>query len=959
MRSQARRLAWAVSLALVVAACDTSTISTTTTSIPATTTSAPAAPTTTEDPLLGLALPLDPDVARATLDNGLTYYVRQNDSPGRRVELRLLVDAGSVQEDPDQAGMAHFLEHMMFNGTERFPRNELISVLEAFGPRFGPDINAHTNFDETVYELSLSTDDPELVELGVDVLREWASRATLTEEDVEAERGVILDEWRLRAQGFGARVNDQLNGLLLPGSVYEGHPPIGTAESISTTSRAELQRFYDDWYRPDRMAVVAVGDIDVASMENLIVEAFSDLEPVEEPRRWEPTVFEPPGEPRVASYVDEEATSGGISVIWPVSSDPAATVGDVQDSISTSLALQILNERLSDEALAGNGPLLGASVIDLDWTRTIGVRGVDVLVRPEQAAAGMERVLHEVERMRRFGVSDEEFNRVVTQFSTVSRQVFDQQESAQDTHFATQISAHHLGGDPLMSPSQRFDIESDTIDRLTRQDVESAVASLVGEAPVVLALGPDDSGLDIPSESQILEVLEGLSTVTLEPRDEGGVGEVELMVAPQPAEVVESAVHPELAFKTLEFGNGASVFLWESQIASQSVYARIEGFGGTSLVEIEDLPEAQLVTDIVGRSGVADIDIPTLRRLLADRIVAVQPWIQETRQGLDASSSSNDIETLLQLIHLTMTDPRFDNAAVDAVLDEMRTLNASRSDLPDLLFEEALVEGYYGDDPRYFVVPSADQIADFDLSAAESVFRERFSDAGDFAFAFVGDFDIDTMTDLAARYIGGLPGDGDPAGFVDNQPLPPREVQVFEVAAGAGEQGQLGMFFTNEFEPVLEDRVAARLLELILTSRLRERVREQLSATYSISVGIDLQRDPDPFAEAFVNSTGDPARLEEISEEVMTDIASLQQDGPSEAQFDTAVEQLRDEMELVTNQVIATALITSDLYPDQPVSELSERHAVVDELTPADIQSLANAVFNLGQRIEVRQIPRP
>lgn len=948
-------------VALVVAACDSSSDPTTTSSVavPDVTATSIQTTTTTENPELGRPLPSDPEVVHGVLDNGLTYYVRENDSPGGRAELRLLVDAGSVQEDADQAGMAHFLEHMMFNGTERFPRNELIAVLESFGPRFGPDINAHTNFDETVYELSLSTADKELVQLGIDVLREWATRATLTQTDVVEERGVILDEWRVRAQGFGARVNDQLQSLILPGTVYEGQLPIGTDESIRTTSPAELRRFYNDWYRPDRMAVVAVGDFDSDEMEARIVEAFGNIEPADDPRPWDPPRYEPPDGPRVGSYVDEEATSGGVTVIWPVGSGPVVSVGDYQNAVATSLRVQILSTRLSDDALAGNGPLLGATAVETDWTRTISILGVDTEIRAERADEGLVKVLQEVERIRRDGITDREFERAMSGFETASRQRFDQAESTQDSQFASQIAAHHLAGGPMMSPSQRFEIESGIVERLTKRDIEDAIVTLMGDSPLVLALGPDDAGLEIPDAERILEVLDGLPSITLERRDQIDPEGVELMDIPDPARISERSVDPLFGYTTLRFDNGAEVYLWESDIATGSVYALVEGFGGTSVVEIEDLPEAELMTDIVTRSGVGDIDIPTLQRLLTDRVVTLLPRISETRQSLEGSSSTDDAETLFQLIHLTMTAPRFDPTAVDAVLDEMRTLNASRDDIPGLLFEEALIQGYYGDDPRYFAVPSTEQIADFDVDVAENVFLERFSNARDFAFAFVGDFETATMSDLAARYLGTLPSESETSGYVDNQPLPPREVQLFVVEAGAGEQGQVGMFFTNQFQPTLRDRVAARLTELVLTTRLRNRIREELSATYSINASIDLQRDPDPFAEALVISTGDPAGLDQISDEIVADLASLQREGPTDAQFATAVEQLRNELDLIDNRTIANQLITSHLYPDQPVSELRDRSSILEEMTPADVQKMANTAYHLAQRIEVRQVPRP
>ena len=947
----------ALLLATVVASCTTSSGPTTTIS-ELTSSAPPQATTTTDDPILALALPIDPDVIRGELENGLTYFVRENDSPGGRAELRLLVDAGSVQEDPDQAGMAHFLEHMMFNGTEKFPRNELIDVLESFGPRFGPDINAFTSYDETVYELGLTTEDTALIQLGIDVLREWATRATLTEDDVVAERGVIVDEWRTRAQGFDARVNEKIEGLVLPGTVYDGHDPIGTAESIEATSPAELGRFYTDWYHPQRMAVVAVGDFDATEMEAMIESAFSDIPAVQDARAWDAPPYEVPTEARAATLVDEEATMAGVTVLWPTRAQVSETVGDYQRALAASLGVGILADRLSDDASAGEGPLLGATAVDVGWTRAFSVEGVDVEVRAGSADEGLVAVLNEVERIRRDGIGEAEFDRALAAHASFSRQIYEQRESAQDLQFTDQIVGFHLTGTDLMSPGQRFDVESGILARLTTEDVETALWDIVNRPPVVLALGPDDPGIEVPGPERVFEILAGLHEVELEDRPNANAVDAELMASPEPVLPERTSVDPRFEFTTLEFGNGATVYLWESGIATGSVFGLVEGFGGSSVISVQDLPEAFLMTEIVGRSGVGEFDLPSLRRALAGRIVGVLPWITETRQGLEVDSSSEDVETLFQLLHLTLTESRFDPSAVDAVLDEMTTLNASRGDLPDLLFEEAISNAYYGDDPRYFVIPDAEQLSDFDVTVAERLFADRFGDASRLAFAFVGDFDTAEMTQLASRYIGTLPGSGVPGQFVDNQPLPIREVQVATVEAGTGVQGQIGMFFTNEFEATLVDRVAARLLELIVTARLRERIREGLSATYSISALIDLQRDPDPFAEASIVSSGDPTGLEEISTEILADLESLQTDGPTRAEFATAVEQLKDELELVDNRLLATALITAHLYPDQPVSEVADAYSTIDEITPEQVRQLTGAVFDLAQRIEVRQVPR-
>lgn len=954
-----RRLALGLGVVLVTSACTTTpALETTTpdTQAPSTTAAEVAPGTTLADPFLSEPLPVDDSIRIGTLDNGLTYYVKHNDSPGRRLELRLMVDAGSVQEDDDQAGIAHFLEHMMFNGTERFPRNDLIGVLESFGPRFGPDINAFTSFDETVYELSLTTGDDRLVQLGIDVLREWAGRATLVEDDVVGERGVVLDEWRLRDLGFNARVSDAFQDLILPGTDYEGRLPIGDDASIQATTPDLLSRFYRDWYRPDLMAVAAVGDIDVEEMEQRIIDAFGDLPSVEDPRAFERAAYSPPSETRARGIGDEEAARGSITIVWPTAGTPMATVGDFRSAIAGSLAIEMLANRLNDDALRGEAPLLGAAPLQFGFTRAIEVGGIDLEARSQDLAEALEVALTEVRRIQEHGFSDEEVERALARFEAASEQRHQQRESVQDAQIMGAIVGRHLAGGHLMSPEQQFEVESRLREILDRAVLESVFRELSSVAPVILAVGPDEA--PVPGEEQILEAVARVSTSSVTVRKDGGSDVVSLMAVPDAVPPTSAEVDSRFGYHTLLFDNGATVYLWRSDIAADGVYAAAESFGGTSLIDLEDLPEAFLMTEIIARSGIGPADVPTLQRLLASRLVQVIPWVSETREGLTASSASKDVETLFQMIHLHMTAPRFDDVALESVVAEVAAVNESRADLPDLVVEEALIRSYYGDDPRYFAFPSPEQMADFDLAVAEEVYMERFGNAGDFAFAFVGDFDVDEMTDMASRYIGSLPGSGEREEFIDTQPLPSRQVQVEVVESGADPQGSLSMFFTNPHDPGEEDYVTARLMSLIVNARLRDKIREEMSATYSVFGGIDLQRDPDPFAESFVTATGAPEDLERISDAVLEVLDDIRVAGPTGTEFATAVEQLRDELDLIDNPTLADALLNAYLYPDEPVTNLGDRAGLIDGIDPDDVRRLAAIAYDPNQRIEIRLIPR-
>ncbi len=959
-----RRYLLSIAVLVIVAGACTSSSATTTTVAATTTTSAPApeavpdttsTTTTTLDPVLAELLPTDPDVITGVLDNGLRYFIRYNDSPGQRAELRLAVDAGSLFEDDDQAGVAHFLEHMMFNGTERFPRNELIAVLESFGPQFGADINAFTSFDETVYELSLPSD-PDLLDLGVEVLREWATEATITALDVIEERGVVLEERRLRDEGLAGRVSEMFQDLLLPGTPYEGRSPIGTEASIESMVPEMLERFYRDWYRPERMAVVAVGDFDVEEMEARIIAGFETVTNPDAPRPA-PEGGAPLADAiQAASLADPEVSLTSIQLMWPTPVEAAITVGDRQDEYILIAAMNMLATRLSDDALRGTVPLLSAGNASTGYTRAFALSILSVQARPEETTDALDALNVELARIRAHGFSRQEFARAIAELAASVELSYETRSTNQDVGYAAAIVDHYLTGEPLLSPEQQFKIDTAILARLTRANVEAAfVESLDSAAPRVVVVGPDDETA-VPDADQIVALLSTPPASTIEPRED--VPELEaLMTAPGRLFATDVVTDEDFGFVTITFANGATVMVWPTLIADNLVTVEITSFGGTSLVPVGDVVEAELISEMVGRSGVGPADAATYQLFVADRIVSVTPWISETREGIRATAATEDVEVMMQVIHLLMTAPRADAVAVDAVIAGYEARDATRDDVPDAVIRDELTDAYYSGDPRYFSIPSAADLADFDAARALEIFRERFANAGDFVYAIVGDFDMEQMADLVSRYIATLPGTPEREEYVDHQPLPPREVQLRTVAAGTDPQGEVQMFFTNRLSSSAEGRVTGRLLELIVNARIRERIREEISATYSPRAAVSVQREPDPFIETNITVTGDPERLEEISMEILADLADLAANGPSETEFSTAQQQLRIEMELFNNPQLARALTTSFLYPDQPVSDLVDQFTLVGEVTANDVRRMAGIAYAPTQRIEIRLVP--
>ena len=922
----------------------------------ATTTSTSAAPTTTIDPRLLEPLPSDPDVMVGTLANGLTYYVRENGRPGARAQLRLVVNAGSAAEGANQSGGAHFLEHMLFNGTETYPENELTRVLEGFGARFGPDVNAYTSFDETVYELVLATDQPGLLELGLDVLLEWAARATIAEADVTAERGVVLEEWRLRDAGVDGRIAQVYEDVLLGGTSYEGKEPIGTPESLRSMDAEALRRFYEDWYRPDMMAVVAVGDFDSDEVVAMIHERFSQIEADRAGRPpVEPAVPEST-EVRIGLLADADQPTASVEIYFPGSVEASQTFGDRKAAWARLLAFEMLATRLNDDITRGDSAFLGVAANDFSYTRRVAVAGLAGDVPASEIEAGLEALIVEVERALQHGYNDTEFARALAGWQAGVDQSYASRASTQDVEFADRYVSAFLEGSVLLSADQEFELDSEILDSLTPADAADALRRTVEASEIAaVVIGPD--GGFVPSEEEVAAVIESARAATIEPRPEDlAVGD-SLLARPDPVEPVDKTTHP-LGVIQLEYANGVRVHFVETDIAANNIAMGAVSPGGLSRVPDEMVPDARLIADIVAQSGVGAFDKVALDTFLADKFVSLVPYMDITEEGLFGSAASEDLETLMQLIHLTMASPRADQAAADSVIGEFRPFTESPELIPGLATTLELIAARWGDEPRYNIVPTADELDLFDLDVALDVFSDRFGDAGDFVFTFAGDLDEGEFIELANAYLGTLPATDRDDSWVDVQPDPPPGIVDTTVAVGESEQGFVTFLFTNHFERSPLRDVQVELLTLIADVRLRDRLREALAATYSPFISVTTVDAPDESIESFLQVSGDPDRLAEIVEESLAAFASLAAEGPTDEEVATAKEKLRRDYELISNEWWVQQMLFYAQRPAESLDELFNSFAYIDQTTAEDLRSLAEVAFPKDQYILVRQVPK-
>ncbi len=908
----------------------------------------------------------DPAITIGELDNGLRYLIRANDNPGARVDMRLAVDAGSVLEDDSQIGGAHFLEHMLFNGTERYPRNEMIALLRSFGSAFGADVNAFTSFDETVYRLTMPTEDPEVVAAGIDVLHQWLTAATIAEDDVAAERGIVLDEWRTRNSNADGRVLAAVEELLLEGTGYAGRLPIGTRTAIEAMTAPPLRRFYDDWYRPDNVGLVVVGDIEPAVIERQIVEQFSDaVDRGSGPAQPAIPVL-PSTEPQAVVHLEPDAADGWALVTVPTAVDTTLTPESAyQRDLLDFLLFDIVATRLNDDALRGDAPFDEAQVDDIDIVDALDVRGIFVEADAEDLEASTQAVLDELERVRRFGVTVAEVDRAVASVRSVVEAAFERRDTRQDSLFAEQYVEHLLVDRAIPTADDQLAFETAVLDETSPATVGYGLAQRLQQgAPHLLVVAPEADAADVPDAATFASQAETMESRVLAERPAPSAVGAALMDVPDvvdPATTYQMVDDSNVSFVdpvVLEYDNGVRVVFNATNIVDNSISFEARRAGGLRDVADGDVVSAMAAGAVVGASGAGDFGPVELAAFLDDKEVALERSIGVFEERMSGSSSTDDLETLLQLIHLAITAPRVDGLFLERYVDEVLPFAENPGLDPGYAEFVALSNARY-DDPR-FLPATPEALRALEVAGVERVYRERFGDAGGFTFAFTGDLPNGRLRELAGRYLGSLPGSGARPPQPIVEPPPPPGIVRTAVTAGQSESAAVTFEFTapGGTDPRLD--VLAAVAQEIVDVRLGDTIREELGDTYSPTASVAVGPGPEPYIETYLSNTTGPDDVDEVANAVLAQLADLRDRGPSDAEFTAARTTVEQRFELYYNQQINDQIL--DVFTDPAgtasLDEFLQRSQLVASVERNDVVEFLRNAISLDQYIEIRVLPR-
>jgi zinc protease len=883
---------------------------------------------------LDRTLPIDPAVRSGRLPNGLRYFLRHNARPEKRVSMRLAVNAGAIQEDANQRGLAHFLEHMAFNGTKNFKPGELVSFLESIGARFGPHVNASTSFDETIYMLDIPTDRPGYIEKGMLVLHDFADGISLLPEEVEKERGVVLEEWRGRL-GAGSRLTDKQLPVIFQGSWYAERLPIGLPEILKTAPRERLVAFYEKWYRPDNMAVVVVGDIPVDQAEKLVRDTFGKIPAAKGTAATVDTSVPSHKETLINMSTDPEAQGWSISLAFKGKAEHDTTVRGYRKTLLEQLVSQMLSLRLRDIARRPNAPFLGAGAGTSTIGRTLELFEIEANVPEGQITEGLGAIVQEAKRMQQYGFSNDELNRAKSALLAAYERAYRERNTSESSSYANEYVRHFLANEPIPGMEFEYRIASTYLPTVTAEEVAALAKEFItDENRVVLAVAPEKKDTPPPVEPW-KEATEGRALVEKDPA--GG-------------KVTARRTVPEIGATVLTLSNGVEVWLKPTDFKNDQIVFSSYAPGGISLATEADFKSAGLATAMVGVGGMGGLNPVDLSKLLSGKIANAQPSIGEYTHGVSGSATPKDLETALQLNYLAHTAPNMTPEVLELLKRRLAGALQNRDQNPRAVFGEKVAQVNSSNHYSAKDLAPADVPA-LNLETMRRFYNARFSNAADFTYFFVGAFSVDEITPLIEKWIGSLPSTGKKSAAARDMGVRFPAVVVKEGVNKGKEpasQTVLTFFADPGFDELEMHRV--RAAAGVLNIRLREILREEMGGTYGVGVGFSNTPPLKGYGTTVVQFGSAPENVDKMVAATLKEIERLKTEGPSADDVDKVKELERRDLETNTkqNSYWLGSMQTVHMYGWDPAG-IARRLDRTEKLTPEIIKSMFQKYFPMDR----------
>ncbi len=913
-----------------------------------------------------LSIPVNEDVLMGKLHNGMTYYIQKNGKPENRAELRLVVKVGSIVEDDDQQGLAHFVEHMAFNGTTSFEKNELVNYLETTGSRFGPDLNAYTSFDETVYMLQIRTDSMALFDKGVLILKEWASEITFDDKEIDKERGVITAEWRSRLSP-DQRMQNVYFPIMYQGSQYAKRLPIGEPAIIDTAYYETLKRYYRDWYRPELMAVVVVGDIDIHLVEDKIQGLFNEIPISTSDVRVRPDFTVPGHKETLVSVVgDVEASFTQVQVLYK---HPEFKVRDQQDyrtSITHNLYNTMMGARLQELTQTADPPFMfafsgyGSNVGDIDTYSAFA------FVPEGKSLVALESVLTENQRVLQHGFTAGELERgkmVLKERIETAAKESDKTESAR---LAMRYVSHFLREIPIPSPIQTLKLYDDLLPTIELSDVNVLAAQWIrNQNQVIVITGPIKEQSPLPDENQVREILDRVKNNQVaayqDDVSEAPFFSENLDLRPFMMKYVDvDNDSEENAEVTLyQFNSGLKVYTKKTNFKNDEILMTATSDGGTSLYGDHDYPSASNCASVIRESGLGDFSQVQLTKLLAGKKASVFPYVAGLSEGFNGSSSPEDLELMFQMIYQFFKNPRVDEEAFTSYITKEKGFIQNLMSNPNFFFSDFVSRTVYNNHPRTGF-PNIETMDRINFERSIEIYKERFADASDFVFAFVGNFDEEIMESLISKYLGNLPVIDRKEKWNDVGIRAVRGGLKKRIKRGQAPRTTVNLQFHGDFE--FDDDNSYVLTSAIdyLRIKLREAMREDLGGVYGVGISGGGSKKPYENYSITVSFNADPPMTDTLVATAHQVIAKAISEGPNEIDLVKVKETQRQSRikDLKENRFWLNTIIREQEQGAEFKKVLLENFdKKINRLSSEDIRKAIAHYFNYDNYIEIIMDP--
>ncbi|HPX09731.1 MAG TPA: insulinase family protein [Candidatus Cloacimonas sp.] len=815
----------------------------------------------------------DPEVISGTLDNGLKYYIKQNAKPEKRLELRLYINAGSIVEDDDQRGLAHFVEHMAFNGTKNFPRTEMVDYLTSIGMGYHNGLNGGTSYDYTVYEFKLPTDDENKMRKGISILSDIAWQVSFEPSEIERERGVIQEEWRL-GQSAQQRIQDQIDKVRFAGSRYAERNPIGTIENIKTFKPESLIRYYQDWYRPDLETVFIVGDCDPQKMESLVKEYFGIIPKRENPR---PRLSYPVPdniEPRAVTVLDKEQPYTMLRSTWKVKTAPVTDLISLYNEMKQDLFFTMVNSRLQELSQQPDPSFSYAYMYNTNWLQGFNATDCIMIANEGRSEDAFRTLITELARIRQYGYQSAELERAKQIMIRQAEKWVADKPTMDSEDVIWELLNAVMSGDTIISAEFYEQMLKGLINEIALSEVNDIVDDVITSENLTLSLaGTDKPGANYPSQEELLAIYHQAITQELEPWEDITVNEPLLETIPQPGKINKEKVFPKSGIKQWKLSNGVTIYSKKTDFKADEVILVAQSPGGKAKLKPEDYKAAEIMSQYFNVSGFGNFDAPALQKALAGKIVYVYPTISTYYEGWRGSCSPQDLELMFQLLYQYNYAPRFNEEAFSTAVASTRAWIQNRLLEPSNAFFDTLFVLMFNNHPlkRNLHPEELDSIT---LKQIKDIFQERFGDYTDFTFYVVGNFDEEQLKNYCQTYLANLPVKGRKEKMTDVG------IRAFtgkkEIIFNKGTERSFVSNVTNNKASISpQNNVQQSALQMIAYEKLRENVRENMSGAYVVEIQSSYDYMPEPGIFTFTWMGCNPDRARELNAATFATLDSL------------------------------------------------------------------------------------